>query len=83
MTHPYKLVGGHWCYLANWCDVWLCGWHLASQMPTRLVLLVLEQALVLRLPTSTGATRLWVTFRPTNLKRTSQSIWFSSLSVFI
>jgi transposase InsO family protein len=47
------LVGGRWCYLATWrdaCSRRVVGWHLAAQMPTELVLLVLEQALTLRQP---------------------------------
>ena len=47
------LVGGRWCYLATWrdaCSRRVVGWHLAAQMPTELVLVVLEQALTLRQP---------------------------------
>ena len=47
------LVGGRWCYLATWrdaCSRRVVGWHLAAQMPTKLVLTALEQALPLRQP---------------------------------
>ena len=47
------LVGGRWCYLATWrdaCSRRVVGWHLATQMPTELVLLALEQVLTLRQP---------------------------------
>ena len=47
------LVGDRWCYLATWrdaCSHQVVGWHLAAQMPTELVLLALEQALMLRQP---------------------------------
>ena len=47
------LVGGRWCYLASWrdaCSRRVVGGHLAAQMPTELVLHVLEQALMLRQP---------------------------------
>lgn len=47
------LVGGRWGYLATWRDACarrVVGWHLATQMPTELVLTALEQALTLRQP---------------------------------
>lgn len=47
------LVGGRWCYLATWrdtCSRRVVGWHLATQMPTELVLEALQQALTLRQP---------------------------------
>jgi len=46
-------VGGRWCYRATWrdaCSRRVVGWHLTTQMPTRLVLHALEQALTLRQP---------------------------------
>ena len=39
------LVGGRWYYSATWRDTcsWrVVGWHLATQIPTELVLLALE-----------------------------------------
>ncbi|MBO0360720.1 IS3 family transposase [Hymenobacter sp. BT186] len=47
------LLGGRWCYPVMWrgaCSRRVVGWHLATQMPTELVLLALEQALTLRQP---------------------------------
>ncbi len=40
-------MGGRWCYLATWRDAYsrrVVGWHLAAQMPTRLVLMAPARA---------------------------------------
>ncbi|GAB3639282.1 hypothetical protein GCM10027422_48730 [Hymenobacter arcticus] len=47
------LVGGRWCYLATWraaCSRRMVGWHLATHMPTDLVIRALKQVLTLRQP---------------------------------